>query len=163
MLAEIKNQSWAAMRVLIPYDTAEEELWSYFRKNFRSLELDGLVRILFASGPRETNKPVVVTTFNGIEEFSSTGLGDFRTCKETMRMSDCVVAVPPPSVFLETIEQSIIMNQDFFIVGQEKYERHNLVRPLLENNSVRTVEIRSGLKWFISQTGGIHDFENNNL
>lgn len=163
MLTEIKNQSWEAMRVLIPYDTDDEELWSYFRKNFRSLELDGLIRILFTSDPRETNKLVAVTTFNGIEEFSTRSLGDFRTCKETMRISDCVVAIPPPSVFLETIEQSIIMDQDFFIVGQEKYEKHNLVRPLLENNSMRTVEIRNGLKWFISQTGGIHDFENNNL
>ena len=153
MLTEIKNQSWEAMRVLIPYDTAGGKLWSYFRKNFRSLDLDGLAKITFSSDPREIGKTVVVTTFNGIEEFSTRSLGDFRTCKEIMRISDCVVAVPPPSVFLETIEQSIIMGQDFFILGKETYEEHDLIRPLIESNSIRTVEIRNGLKWFISQIG----------
>ena len=119
--------------------------WAYFRNNFYHLGLKKLVSTHYEPNGVSYKLEIVGNEDKngqlGIPDYIKTSLegdGDFRSdeCIEILKSVDIVVTNPPFSLFREYINQLVLYNKKFIIIGNQNAITYKEIFPLLKENKM---------------------------
>ncbi len=126
-------------------DPTISEFYLFFKNNFRELGLKKLLTTCYKNNKADLwsqNKDAksVRVVYDGKEEITKwlKGDGDFRSdeCIELLRQADIVVSNPPFSLFREYVQQLVVKNKKFIIIGSKNAIHYKDVFPLIVANEL---------------------------